>query len=87
MNPKTEIEIKLIETIRYSKRSERFEAYCPECGSTAEFTTPHTAALVTGSGEREIYRLIEADDIHFVETDRIWICISSLSAYQKKPGD
>lgn len=87
MKPKTEIEIKLIETIHYSKHSERFEAYCPECGSTAEFTTPHTAALITGSSEREIYRLIEANAIHFVETDRVLVCQRSLSNYQNKPGD
>jgi hypothetical protein len=28
--------------------------------------------------EREIYRRIEANDAHFIETDRLLVCLNSL---------
>jgi hypothetical protein len=87
MKPKTEIEVTLIETIRYSKRSERVEAYCAECGSMAEFMTPQTAAIAGGVGEREIYRLIDRNAVHFVERDRVWVCMGSLAGHQKELGE
>ena len=87
MKPKMEIEVNLIETISYSKGSQRFEAYCPECGTMTEFATPQIAAIVIRSSEREIYRLIEANAIHFLETDRVLVCQSSLTQFQKELGD
>ncbi|MEP6900519.1 MAG: hypothetical protein ABJA66_02145 [Actinomycetota bacterium] len=83
MKNKTEIKIELCETIAYSNHVERFEAYCSQCGSLAEMTTPQVAAILTKSTEREIYRLIETDKIHFVETERILICLRSLTEFKE----
>lgn len=84
MEQKTEIEIELSETIAYSKRRERFEAYCPSCEALIEMATPHIAAILTHSTEREIFSLVEAGKIHFVETDGVLICLSSLIDFKKK---
>ena len=78
MAKKTEIEIEMSETVAYSSRSERFEAYCAQCGSLVEMTTPALAAVLMHTTQREIYRLVETGKIHFVETDRVLICLESL---------
>ena len=85
MKRKTEIEIELSETIAYSRRSERFETFCPECKSPVEMSTPQVAAILTQSTEREIYRFIETGKVHFVETDRVLICLKSLNETLSEP--
>ena len=80
MNDKTEIEIEMSETVAYSRPSERFENYCPGCKSLVEMTTPQVAAVLTHRTEREIYKLVESGEVHFVETDRTFVCLRSLSA-------
>ncbi len=82
MNQKTEIEIELSETVAYSRRSERFETFCPECKSLVEMTTPQIAAILKQTSEREIYRLVETSEVHFVETDRVLICLKSLTEFK-----
>ena len=79
MKQKTEIEIELSETVAYSRRSERFETFCPECKSLVEMSSPQVAAILTRTTEREIYRLVETGKVHFVETDRVLVCLKSLT--------
>ena len=79
INQKTEIEIELSETVAYTRRSERFETFCPECKSLVEMSTAPVAAVLARSTEREIYRLVETGKVHFVETDRVLICLKSLT--------
>lgn len=76
---KTEIEIEMIETIAYSRRAEKFEAYCSQCLALVEMAVPQVAAVLASSNEREIYRLVEMGKVHFVETDRILVCLNSLT--------
>ncbi|CAN5633207.1 hypothetical protein BH24ACI2_BH24ACI2_04790 [soil metagenome] len=85
MKQKTEIEIELSETVAYSRRSERFEALCPQCKSLVEMTTPQVAAILTRSTEREVYRIVETGKIHFVETDRVLICLKSFTQTLSEP--
>ena len=87
MNQKTEIEIELKETILYSPRSERFETFCVDCKALVEMATPQVAAFTGKSNEREIYRLVENGKVHFVETDRVLICLKSLADYQNSVGN
>ena len=79
MNQKTEIEIEISETVAYSRRSERFETFCPECKTLVEMSSPQVAAILTRITEREIYRFVETGKVHFVETDRVLICLKSLN--------
>lgn len=83
MNRKTEINIELKETLAYSKRDEKFEAHCPQCKKLVEMATPTVAAILTLSNEREIYRQVESGEIHFIEIDRILICLNSLTEFKK----
>ncbi len=78
MNDKTNIEIELNETVAYSRRSERFESFCPQCKSMVEMAAAPVAAILTHTTEREIYRLVETSKVHFVETDRVLVCLQSL---------
>lgn len=84
MTDKTNIEIELNETVAYSRRSERFESFCPQCKSMVEMATPPVAAILTHTTEREIYKLVETGDVHFVETDRVLICLQSLPKYEEE---
>lgn len=86
---KTEIEIELSETIAYSKSRDRFRAVCPQCESPTEMTAPHIAAILTGTTEREIYRLVETGRVHFIETAGVFICLNSLINFKKteNPND
>lgn len=42
--------------------------------------SPEDAGLICGSGTREIYRWLETETIHFIETSRgaVLICLNSL---------
>ena len=51
---------------------------CRQCES--DTVSPAAGASFFGIGSRTIYRLIEAGEIHFIETenDEIYICLNSL---------
>ena len=85
MKQKTKIEIEFSETVAYSKREERFEAFCLQCKSLVEMTTPQVAAILTRTTEREIYCFVETNKVHFVETDRVLVCLKSLTEKLKEP--
>jgi hypothetical protein len=82
MMQKTEIEIEVNETVAYSRSSERFENYCPTCKRMSEMATPQVASILSHTTEREIYKLVETGDVHFVETDRVLVCLNSMPGYQ-----
>ena len=84
---KTEIEIELSETVAHTRSGERFETFCPECKSPVEMATPQVAAILTRLTEREIYRLVETNTVHFVETDRVFICLNSLINFKAEKND
>lgn len=71
------IVIEIDERIAVTTAEQQFEAYCSECKKMTEMVTPKTAAVLTGISEREVFRLIEITAVHFIENDRILICIES----------
>ncbi len=54
---------------------------CVRCGGPVPFVTPADAARVSGEGLREIFRRIEAAEIHFFETPdgALLVCLDSLN--------
>lgn len=56
---------------------------CAQCGKESAFVTPTEAARVSTSSVREIFRLIESAEIHFLETpDRsLLVCLDSISQH------
>ena len=83
MTQKTEFEIEVNETVAYSSRNDRFESYCPACKCMTEMATVQIAAVLMHKSEREIYRMVEVGSIHFVETDRVLVCLNSSPGYQR----
>jgi hypothetical protein len=51
---------------------------CPRCQALTTMVSPHAIALLTGASEREIFRRVEAGEIHFIETDCVFVCLSCI---------
>ena len=79
MPRKTVIEIEFNETFPFLNRVEKFEDYCPMCETTVELAAPRIAAVTLNTTEREIYRLVESGRVHFLETDRVLVCMRSVT--------
>jgi hypothetical protein len=70
--------IEIDERIEVTNSEEQFQAYCSECKRMTEMATPKTAGLLTDISEREVFRLIERKEIHFIENARVLVCVASL---------
>jgi hypothetical protein len=55
-------------------------AWCSDCEANVNMLTPEEAAAVSGLSPRQIYRMVEARRLHFVESTEaaIFICPHSL---------
>ena len=82
MTQKTEIEFELNETIAYSRSDERLGVFCPHCQTIVQMAVPHVASILAKVSEREIYRLIVTNQVHFIESGRVLVCLTSLTGYQ-----
>lgn len=53
---------------------------CPECVGDEVMVAAETAASVFGFSRREVYRMIEAGTVHFLETNEgvLFVCRKSL---------
>ena len=58
--------------------------WCEQCTAVVPMVTPERAAQLCGAPPRAIYRLVENDQVHFVEAEagELFICVVSLSAKQ-----
>jgi hypothetical protein len=54
-----------------------FKGFCGGCNAFVEMLPTDAAAMLTGLGEREIFRLIETGELHFVEAERVFVCRDS----------
>ncbi|HUR98833.1 MAG TPA: hypothetical protein VMZ26_12275 [Pyrinomonadaceae bacterium] len=52
---------------------------CPVCGRRVPMLTPQAAAFLLGVGERAIFRLLEADRLHFTDEIRVLVCLESVT--------
>jgi len=76
------IVVEIDERIAVTNAEQQFEAYCSECKKMTEMATPKTAGVLTEISEREIFRLIEGKEIHFIENARVLVCIESLRNFK-----
>lgn len=72
------IVVEIDERIAVTNTEQQFEAYCSECKKMTEMATPKTAGVLTEISEREVFRLIERKEIHFIENAGVLVCIESL---------
>ena len=77
-NKHDRITIEIDERIAITNEEQQFEAYCSECKKMIQMATPKTAGILADISEREVFRLIELMEIHFIENDRVLVCIESL---------
>ena len=77
-NKHDSIVVEIDERIAVTHTEEKFEAYCSECKKMTQMATPKTAGLIVEITEREVFRLIERKEIHFIENARVLVCIESL---------
>jgi len=77
-NKPDRIVIEIDERIAVNNAEQQFEAYCSECKKMTEMATPKTAGTLTAISEREVFRLIEGKQIHFIESARVLVCVESL---------
>lgn len=80
-NRRTEltIETENVLIIRNKKRKS-FSANCKICGCDSQMITPKQAALIIQTTQREIFRLVEENKLHFVEFQDgdLFVCAKSL---------
>ena len=84
MKKKTEIVVEITENFALDAGAPEFEAFCSECRKLVRMTTPKAGARLKKISEREIFRLIEARRIHFVESDDIRVCLESIRELEIK---
>jgi hypothetical protein len=55
-------------------------AWCPRCAAVVTMLTPDQAAALADVGTRQIFRWLESDRLHFVETGSTspLVCLASL---------
>lgn len=79
MKQKVEITLETAEIIVLRWSEKAVKQYCPGCFEVVDMFSPYMAAMATGRSEREIFKLIESSELHYVETDRLMICLKSLN--------
>ncbi|HTG91901.1 MAG TPA: hypothetical protein VL866_04905 [Pyrinomonadaceae bacterium] len=75
MKQKAEITFEEQETVILRQRDSYLLEFCPLCQVTVRLVTPEIMAALVAVSQREIFRLIEEGQIHFVETNRIYACL------------
>ena len=74
MKQRAQITFEQRETVILKQSESHVLEVCPNCDAEALFVTPEILAAMTGASEREIFRLIEAGAIQFVERNRTYAC-------------
>ena len=76
MKQNATITFELEETVVLKQGGKILPDFCPKCRANADMISPDVLALLARSSEREIFRLIEAGLVHFIEPDRVLACAS-----------
>ncbi len=60
--------------------------WCIQCASPVQFITPGQAAVLAGVNTRTLYRWVESDQLHLVESANVepLICLNSLLTLSDK---
>jgi hypothetical protein len=74
MKQNAAITFELEETVVLKQGGKIATDFCPQCQTDVDMISPDVLALLAESSEREIFRLIEAGLIHFIEPDRVLAC-------------
>ena len=72
------IVIEIDERIAVDNSEQQFEAYCSGCKKMTQMATPKAAGVIAGISERQVFRLIEGKEIHFIENACVLVCVESV---------
>ena len=76
MTQRVELTLEIEETVVLKQGGYFVTEYCPRCREMVDMVSPDVLSLISGVSEREIFRLVEAGAIHFLEAARIVACPS-----------
>lgn len=77
----------LIETEQISilfDRTKQDFMFCQKCEIESVMLPPEKIVEVTDFKIREIYRLIESERVHFIENEKVFVCLESLLNKENK---
>lgn len=85
---RTAVTIELDQIMCVRRRSGAVSGWCSGCEAEVVMLTPDEAASVTTARTRALYRLIDAGEIHFLETQTglIRLCLPSLLDVLRSAG-
>src|SRR5688572_23728417 len=83
MKQTVEITFETEETIVLCEGPNVRAAFCLCCGEQVLMASPQLVAAISNLTEREVFRLLEHDRIHFSETDRVLICMKSVAELKR----
>ena len=84
MNQRAEVIFEKEETVLLRQSSATTNGFCPFCRAFTVMATPEALALMSSISEREIFRLIEAGEIHFYEGPKVYVCLNSMAGFKEK---
>jgi hypothetical protein len=79
MGQRTEFTFEVEETVVLRQGGKIARDSCPRCQLEVDLVSPDVLSLITCASEREIFRLVEAGKVYFVETDRLVVCVRCFS--------
>ena len=76
----TEITVETHRVVTIRRGSRRRVAWCDQCGKQAQMATASEVAILAGVSERAIFQLVEARELHFIETPEglLLLCFNSV---------
>lgn len=79
MKQRAEVIFEKEETVLLRQSSAVTNAFCHGCRFLTLMATPEAIAIIANISEREIFRLIEAGEVHFIEGPKVYVCMNSLA--------
>lgn len=72
--------------IRRRNRNKKICGFCPECQKEVEILTLDEVTSNTGKRTRELFRMVENNSLHSIETSagRLLVCRNSLETQERK---
>lgn len=86
---KREIVIERQRSVTFQIKKNASERFCERCGANSRFLTIDEATLLAQTNSGRIFRLIENETLHSIETPEGWllVCPVSLAAIKNQIPD
>jgi hypothetical protein len=77
---RTECSVEIDDVFVIKRLGRSVEGWCARCESVSTQVTPEDAAMLLGTGPRAVYRLVEANEVHWSEGPEklVLVCLASL---------